>query len=266
MNTLKQQQPPTPSIESGFTLIECLVAIIIVGVLMVAIAPAVVLSAATRLQARRVELATQAARTYVDGVRAGNIPAPPYAVLATKENLFANVVPTPTGSATWQCTPKDNPFFPLKPGTLPVYCPDASGSVWLYCVNRDGQGCSANNHTNFVIQAFRTIPPSPTTPTQPDPSYADGSRGYALGIRVYRADALDGKGTVRTSVDPNDLQKRAKRQLAHTAGVGDNKAPVLELTTEIAPADAENDPSSRWKSLCSRLGGCTSTPTASPSP
>jgi type II secretory pathway pseudopilin PulG len=38
---------------------------------MVGIAPVLVLSVATRVQARRVELGTQAARTYIDGVRSG---------------------------------------------------------------------------------------------------------------------------------------------------------------------------------------------------
>lgn len=70
-----------PSTQSGFTLIESLLAIMIVSILMVGIAPVIVLSVATRVQARRVELGTQAARTYIDGVRSGKITIPKNTVL-----------------------------------------------------------------------------------------------------------------------------------------------------------------------------------------
>ena len=65
-----------PSSNSGFTIIESLVAIIVVGILMTAIAPTIVLSVATRVQARRVEVATDAAQSYIDGVRSGTIEPP----------------------------------------------------------------------------------------------------------------------------------------------------------------------------------------------
>jgi prepilin-type N-terminal cleavage/methylation domain-containing protein len=251
MNTLKQQQPPTPSIESGFTLIECLLAIIIVGVLMVAIAPAVVLATATRLQARRVELATQAARTYVDGVRSGSIPTP-------------NLIPAPNNPISTVGAPGAAPFscpIPTTAGTSSppgYYCFNATAPISnvqsLYCVNLDGGGCDSSrgrSSKNMIVQAFRSA--SSTTDT--------GSGGYILGVRVYRLDAFDGTAPLKTTPTNNN-----RRTATYTGGVGDNKAPLVELTTEIAPA-TQTDPSGRWKSLCSRLGGCTSpTPTTSPIP
>ena len=69
---------------AGFTIIESLVAVIVLGILMTAIAPTIVLSTATRVQSRRIELATLAARGYIDGVSSGNIPAPP--ISKTKTN------------------------------------------------------------------------------------------------------------------------------------------------------------------------------------
>ncbi|NES72920.1 MAG: prepilin-type N-terminal cleavage/methylation domain-containing protein, partial [Okeania sp. SIO2D1] len=50
----KAKQTNLQESEAGFTIIESLIAIIIVGILMVAIAPVIAFSAATRLQARRV--------------------------------------------------------------------------------------------------------------------------------------------------------------------------------------------------------------------
>ena len=277
MNTLKQQQPPTPSIESGFTLIECLIAIIIVGVLMVAIAPAVVLATATRLQARRVELATQSARTYVDGVRSGSIATPNFIQVLNEVNL--------TNPSDAKFDPKRD-LFSQVPAPFAVSitsCPDrqASGTssasdycfnnstgpstsyFSLYCINFDGNGCANNRSSkNMIVQAFRSSTPSPTNPTSPNPS-DNGSQGYILGVRVYRLDAFDGSG-----VPLKKTQQTNRRTATYTAGVGDNKAPLVELTTEIAPtATAQSDPSGRWKSLCSRLGGCTSpTPATSPIP
>src|SRR6476469_3620673 len=52
--------------DSGYTIIESLVAMIVVSVLMIAIAPVMAYSVATRVQARRIELATQAASAYID--------------------------------------------------------------------------------------------------------------------------------------------------------------------------------------------------------
>ena len=58
--------------KAGFTIIESLVAVIVLGILMTAIAPTIVISTATRVQSRRIELATLAARGYIDGVSSGS--------------------------------------------------------------------------------------------------------------------------------------------------------------------------------------------------
>ncbi|NET33406.1 MAG: type II secretion system protein, partial [Cyanothece sp. SIO1E1] len=60
--------------ESGFTILESLVAILVVAILLIAVSPVLTLAVANRVQSRRVELATQAARAYIDGVKAGAIP------------------------------------------------------------------------------------------------------------------------------------------------------------------------------------------------
>ena len=266
MNTLKQPQPPIPSTQSGFTLIECLLAIIIVSVLMVAIAPAVVISTATRLQARRVELATQSARAYVDGVRSGSIPPPPnviYFKYQSKDDLSGGSLFTnagvPMGAAGWSCTPGyvTQPVAPELANAAQYYCPDGNSTWQLYCVDLDGGGCSSTSPKDLVIQSFRsiTVPAPPATPnyTQLPVDPAEADKGYFLGIRVYRADGLKDSGALRTSVD---AQGTSRRQLTHTAGVGDSKSPLVELTTEIGPdAQPSNDPSERWKELCKRLGG-----------
>jgi prepilin-type N-terminal cleavage/methylation domain-containing protein len=84
--------------QGGFTIIESLVAIVVVSILLAAIAPVIILSVATRVQARRVEFATQAAKSYIDGVRTKQIDPP----LATSDTLLKDF-PAPTNPGSFNC-------------------------------------------------------------------------------------------------------------------------------------------------------------------
>ncbi len=131
MTDQQPQQNVSKSRDGGYTIIESLVAMIVVSVLMIAIAPVMAFSVATRVQARRVELATQAARAYIDALRTG----------ALKPN-----------------DPK-NPGFPSNSLAPPT---DSTG---LYCVNLDEKpGCTGSKE--FYVQgAWQNIagPADPTT-------------------------------------------------------------------------------------------------------
>ena len=248
----KQKLPSLASTQSGFTLIECLLAIVIVGVLLVAVAPALVLSAATRVQARRVETATQAAQTYIDNLRAGKILPPPYGVVLKQDqtnwfnkNLLDGYA-APQGVSNWSCQ-----LVPLTVGNTPsaenFYCKDAANKPELYCVDLDRDaGCTKGD---YLVQGFRSFLPSSSNANLPDPS-DDGSRGYMLGIRVYRADAMTINGPLQTTVG------RGKRVATHTGGVGDRTAPFVEMTTEIRTDKTTYD------SLKQRLGVQPSTPSS----
>lgn len=251
----KQKLLSLPSSESGFTLIECLLAIIIVGVLMVAIAPAVVLSTATRVQARRVELATQAAQFYMDGLRAGRIPPPPLGQVVYQDqtnwkskNLLDGFEPPKGGALT--------PPTPATAGVTPtaenVYYKDANGYAYLYCVDLDRDaGCTKGD---YVVQGFRSFRPSPSNPAAPDPS-DDGSLGYMLGIRVYRADAMYLNEVLKTTVDS---QGNSRKLATYTGGAGDLRTPLVETTTQI------RTPNTSYESLKERL--CVKSDTSCPSP
>ena len=154
MTKRQQQQNLSQSRDGGYTIIESLVAMIVVSVLMIAIAPVMAFSVATRVQARRVELATQAARTYIDALRTG---------------------------ALRQTTGKG---FPVKDtSSAPAGVPDApTSSNDLYCVNLDETPDCAGSKEFFVQGAWRN-PANPTDPT---------TTGYELTVRVYRADGFPG--------------------------------------------------------------------------
>jgi type II secretory pathway pseudopilin PulG len=226
---------------------------------MVAIAPAVVLSVGTRLQARRVELATQAARTYVDGVRSGSIATPNFIKVLNEVNLtnpsapkfdpkrdIFSQVTSPAAISLASCTiPTSTTGGTSSPqgyycyNKLPTDMSDRETYQSLYCVNLDGGGCASNSRSskNMIVQAFRIA--SSATDT--------GSGGYVMGVRVYRLDVFDGSNTVLKKT-----QETSRRTATYTAGVGDRTSPLVELTTEIAPA-TQTDPSGRWEVVLRRL-------------
>jgi prepilin-type N-terminal cleavage/methylation domain-containing protein len=156
----QRQQPNLPqSRDSGYTIIESLVAMIVVSVLMIAIAPVMAFSVATRVQARRVELASQAATAYINALRVG----------AIKRN-------DPTG-------------FPIPYTTVVAPAPTRPND--LYCVNFDETTSGCAGSKDFYVQgAWKNQPANPTT----DPT----TTGYELTVRVYRADGFTG-GTMKTT-------------------------------------------------------------------
>ena len=172
--------------QAGFTIIESLVAVIVLGILMTAIAPTIVLSTATRVQSRRVELATQAAKAYISGVNAGNIPAPP--ITDTKD------VEAPSARENLSCKEKD---LQKEKG----YCSSHDkNSYRVFCVDGDGDNqCDKENPQDLIVQAFGL-----------NSSSTDASRGYKLGIRVYRADAFKDKDDLETNSSDRSGNKKTQ--------------------------------------------------------
>ena len=273
---LKNVYPPSP--DAGFTLIESVVAIVLLSVMLVGIAPVIVLSTATRVQARRVELATQAARAYVDGIRSGVI-FPPYMVVeldetdddgafeSKRDDVFAAVLP-PAASALNSCVEPVTKPTELKAENYP-YCnnptepksaPDSGNSagnaeVSLYCLDLDlDDQCTATSNADLIVQAYRssgvqesaalTATELAKTIKQTNDIAEDESmrQGYVLGLRVYRADAFDGSGDLKAGT--------VQRSYGAT---WDKKTPLVEMTTDI-PGTGD----STFDSLCDRLGGSCS--------
>lgn len=207
--------------EGGFTIVESLVAILVASILLAAIAPVLSLSVATRVQSRRVELATQAAKAYIDAVRTQKITAPPESGTYTPAT---NPAPTATGNLT--CTANS-------------YCtaPTAT-TASLYCVDFDStNSCETNSLTDMVVQAFRYNPSNSNS----NPAIT----GYTLGLRVYRADAFRGSATLLKNNPTKTTQK------TFTAGTGQRTAPLVEMTADIS------DIVPKYSDLCARFsGGC----------
>ena len=209
MSKHRQQQNLPQSRDGGYTIIESLVAMIVVSVLMIAIAPVMAFSVATRVQARRVEQATQAATTYINALRTGAI--------------------TPLNSAP---TP-----FPAQNTSVPPAEPDPPANpTALYCVDldKDGNYCNGGNKDFYIQGLWRNLANNGTT----DPTRT----GYELTVRVYRSDVF-------SSSSPGLI--KTQQQSVANSGLGDPKAPLVVMKTEIPPTT--EGASSPYRSLCSRI-------------
>ncbi|MBW4685418.1 MAG: hormogonium polysaccharide secretion pseudopilin HpsB [Komarekiella atlantica HA4396-MV6] len=219
----KQQQISCSFDESGFTIIESLVALLVVAILLTAIAPVIVLATATRVQSRRVELATRAVKTYIDGVRTGAIAAPSAIISRDPANATTTRnVSNSTQAAAYLISSTD--------------MPPPTSSTGLYCFTKNGNITSTDctdKPFEFYIQAAQIK----VTGSQPND-------GYRLGIRVYRANA-DFTKTLTVS------DETKKTQQTFTGGLGERQAPLIEMTTDIASTNTS------FQALCQRLGTAT---------
>jgi prepilin-type N-terminal cleavage/methylation domain-containing protein len=226
----KQKQQINPSGEAGFTIIESLVAMLVVAILLAAIAPTIVIATATRVQSKRVELATQAARSFIDGVKSGAVTTPATTItrtqsaVATPRYLSDNLLKidssmqVPTSSTSLYCVTKD------PNNNLAIANPDCT--------------TPPTGMTNlFYIQAVKIVVAG-STPT--DAATGLPKDGYRLGIRVYRSD-ID----FTNAKASNGSDKKTQRTFTGT--LGDRQSPLVEMTTEIASR------STSFNALCQRL-------------
>lgn len=200
--------------QKGFTLIEALVAVIVVGILITALTPLIVFSIAARVQARRVDLATQAGRSYIEAVRSGAI-----SVADLPNNLIA-----PAGVTTFDSIVAPNPAtYAPPPGTE---------------IDGDSDGVVAGTF-DLVIQPMRTrITPLPPATTEPATSEAREralrDQGFFVGVRVYRADAF-GSGfsptLFRGLIDPECASSRG----VFIGSLGNRACPIVVMRAEIFP-------------------------------
>ncbi len=208
LKQLLTNSPASP--EAGYTIIESLVAMVMVAALMVAVAPVIVLSVGTRVNARRVELAAQAGRSYIDWVRSDSTDNSPAILI---NDAFSTIA-----------------YGTLDCPTSGDYCDGpTTGSVGgqFYCVNNDDtDGCQSESLTDMVVHAGTFGESSNTDYIQ---KYASdrAKAGYRLYVRVYRADAFLETGDLTVDTPATYI----------TNAIGDRKAPLVSTSTDIAPTE-----------------------------
>ncbi len=199
-------------------------AVVVVSILMTAILPMIVLTTATRVQSRRVDLATQAARGYIDGVRSNAID------IITAGSAFPFI-----GGAQ----SNRNQYFSDIPAPNSTNIASLNGIQGVK-VDTNGTGFDTNDSQDLVIQPMRSGGTDLTT------------QGFYMEVRVYRADAFTGSSsltgiqsglTLRTE---NDSQCQNSR-LTVTSTTGSKACPLVVMKVDI------NQSTSTMSQIKSRL-------------
>ncbi|MEB3342536.1 hormogonium polysaccharide secretion pseudopilin HpsB [Okeania sp.] len=222
--------------EAGYTMIEGLIAMVIVAAIMSAVAPIIAVSVGTRVQARRVELATQAARSYIDAVRKGQLSAPEGFV--SDQQISA--------TALTECSQTD--------GNNLQYCPTALISQVLgqfYCVDGDGDGeCTPESLTDMMVHGAIIYFDLPDSDYKNQILTADSATksklGYILKVRVFRAKAFASSVKLSNQDVPFTVNNAG---LATRSG--DVERPLFVTKVEIAPKSLNGS----FQKICDRLGG-----------
>jgi prepilin-type N-terminal cleavage/methylation domain-containing protein len=213
-----------PANSQGLTLIECLVAIIMVALVASAITPALILSVATRVQSQKAEQALALGQAEIDRVRqmveqgqtdnvAAQIPLAPATVLDnTDPDPDKKGVQTQVGAAVGAANVVAEDEFPATPT-----------ETRAVDVNND-------NRPDFAVQIYRTR----------GLNDVDGFPvAFALGVRVYDYDAVASGTGGNLSTDPLSL--------GITGGTGKrSERPMVALYTTVAVAE-------RGDSLCDMI-------------
>jgi prepilin-type N-terminal cleavage/methylation domain-containing protein len=205
--------------DAGFTIMESLIAMVVVSSLMLAISPVLILSASTRVQSRRVELSAQIARSFIDGVRFGRI---------TAEDITPVNINIDQNALSSRNITNSTDGYLISSASMPA----PTSPAGLYCVQSDGTIQPPENNCEnrlFFIQASRT-----------SINGSDPKDGYRLAVRVYRKD-IDFEKTVLANTN-NTKNTQA------VVGSGNKQAPLVEIIADIA----NNNTS--FTALCNRLG------------
>ena len=194
-----------PATQSGYTILEGLMAVVVVSVMLLAIGPVIAFSVGTRVQAKRVELATQAARSYIDGVKSEAIPAP------TIKDTNPKVTEVPTDISKFYCVDFDGD----------TNCKTTS-PVDMVVQGIAYNGCSTDPNSGYLldVRVYRasSFDPSNTAgikqPTTQALLTADSLTTNALGNRslpmVQMSTEVVPKDT--TKVSYKSLQNRVEKQ------------------------------------------------------
>lgn len=228
------------SSEQGLTLIESLVAIVVISITLVAITPPIFFATATRIQNRRAEQGLALAQGEVERVRTivergqyfdTDLPAPVTGALSN-----ANPAPPTTALTGLRTVSRPN-------GTAcPEAAPSAQSSLTQYVrVDVDGD-CTAD----FLVQTFRTAGTSIQS-TDNAGNTTNLSVGFTMGVRVYSvlAEANLRAGRAET----------AQASLRMTSGQGGFRLRPVSVLYSTVVKNSNSQGLSSYRELC-KAGKC----------
>jgi len=218
---LRFQKASCNSPVAGLTLLECLVAMVIISVIVVAITPPIFLVTATRVQNRRAEQANQIAQAEMDRVRT-LVERGVYTAADLPADIGANLSAAPVASAVFGQLKSTNPASNTYLGaTVP-------GNS-LLPVDVDGDGRS-----DFLVQVYRTTGVGGAPPL-----------AFQVGVRVYSDNP-----TLRQNLGSLNPALQQKTSLKMASGLGSQGIqPLAVLNSTLVRNDAQNSLPT-YRNLC----------------
>ncbi|MBD1916890.1 MULTISPECIES: prepilin-type N-terminal cleavage/methylation domain-containing protein [Cyanophyceae] len=187
--------------QQGLTLIECLVAIMIVGLVSSAIAPALVISVATRVQSQKAEQALELAQSEIDRVR----------LLVERSEANTDNLPPSTAIAG------ANPDSRVAEVAGPTYGAPVAAPTTAFQTR-----AASLNGNQFAVQVYRT----------PGRFVGSVPVTFGMGVRVYDSEAVQ-TGNGNLSKDPATL-----RMVNGTGQRGHR--PLVALYTNVTAGDSRS--------------------------
>jgi len=215
--TLAKSQVQQPqSSEQGLTLLECLMAIVVMGLTMAMITPPLVIAAATRVQNKRAEQAMQIAQGEVDRVRA-------MVARENRQNVTLARLPA-VASVSGSLESFAAPTRPLTNSPMKSAATCGGGN------SNNGEQIPATQglrvdiegdcKADFFVQTFRTAGTIRGTALTPS--------DFQMGVRVYSILAAGSPGTLGT--------KPASLQIVNGQG-NQRTRPLAVLYTPFSQSD-----------------------------
>ncbi|MEL6382667.1 MAG: hypothetical protein AAFQ89_09365 [Cyanobacteria bacterium J06626_18] len=172
-----------PDEDSGLTLLETLVAIIVIALTVSAITPAFVLALATRVRSQRIEQAMQLARNEVDNVRlAMELTAVDNPNTAGITETRVDLLPEDVGTGEPRDVPAPTSFIDLEDAKCTRATKPASGEACMVSIDRIDT-TAPDKGADFAVQAYRVNSYTPTGSTDPV--------AFEIGVRVYAYEAIE---------------------------------------------------------------------------
>jgi len=225
--------------QQGLTLIECLVAIVVIAITVTTITPPIFLATATRIQSRRGEQANQIAQAEVDRIRQ-MVETGVYTVdqlpIDTGAGNASDVAAASGVNSSLLVSPATCGTYPPIPATAPV------SDRTLIPVDIDGD-C----RPEFAMQVYRSAPCTPASLPSGSPPYA-----FQIGVRVYTYNPGEAMNNLRTDRSSLGLTTASK-------DTGSVRRPMQTLYSRVARVNTN-------ESLVCSGSGTGSSPSPSPTP
>jgi type II secretory pathway pseudopilin PulG len=220
----QRKTPSSMAAIAGLTLLEALVAMLIIAVIISVITPPVFVAVATRVYQRKTEQALNIAQQEVDAVRR-TISSGDYNAETTSPQYYGKVLPPEITNGTRLDTYAAPTAVCNQPSPLAadqLYCTGATQAIERG-ESGGGVGGSADSKSVFYVQVFRTTG-SPLKSSDASPG------AFRMAVRVYEEQPGPGK-TLDTQQAPLTFTTGTAKRRGATA------QPLAVLYTEVTRGD-----------------------------